>query len=112
MANLQLIVELEEDGRFVVDVPELPGVQARGVTRDSAIAAAEAQALRVLAEKLEAGEKLPVLEGVFTLPVSEEAVERETAYLLSSESMKNRLIEAKNRDTGMNLEEVLARLGV
>lgn len=38
--------------------------------------------------------------------------ERETAYLLSSETMKNRLLEAKNRQTGMSLEEVCEKLGI
>ncbi len=38
--------------------------------------------------------------------------ERETAYLLKSEAMKQRLIEAKNRQKGMNLEEVCEKLGI
>jgi PHD/YefM family antitoxin component YafN of YafNO toxin-antitoxin module len=38
--------------------------------------------------------------------------ERETAYLLSSETMKQRLIAAKNRQTGMSLEEVCEKLGI
>jgi PHD/YefM family antitoxin component YafN of YafNO toxin-antitoxin module len=38
--------------------------------------------------------------------------ERETAYLLSSQTMRNRLLEAKNRQTGMSLEEVCEKLGI
>ena len=38
--------------------------------------------------------------------------ERETAYLLKSEAMKNRLVEAKNRQEGINLEEVCEKLGI
>ncbi len=38
--------------------------------------------------------------------------ERETAYLLSSQTMRNRLTEAKNRQTGMSLEEVCEKLGI
>ena len=38
--------------------------------------------------------------------------ERETAYLLKSETMKQRLIQAKNRQEGMNLEEVCEKLGI
>jgi PHD/YefM family antitoxin component YafN of YafNO toxin-antitoxin module len=38
--------------------------------------------------------------------------ERETAYLLSSEAMRRRLLEAKERTEGIPLEEVRARLGV
>ncbi len=38
--------------------------------------------------------------------------ERETAYLLKSETMKQRLLEAKNRQGGLSLEDTLERLGV
>ena len=38
--------------------------------------------------------------------------ERETAYLLSSENMKRRLLEAKGRQGGISLEDALERLGV
>ena len=42
----------EEDGRWIAEVPELPGVLAYGATADEAMAKAEALALRVLAERL------------------------------------------------------------
>lgn len=48
--------EQEEDGRWIAEVVELPGVMKYGPTRDNAIAQAEALALRVLAERIEAGE--------------------------------------------------------
>jgi PHD/YefM family antitoxin component YafN of YafNO toxin-antitoxin module len=38
--------------------------------------------------------------------------ERETAYLLKSEAMKRRLLEAKNRQDGVAFEEVCERLGI
>jgi hypothetical protein len=38
--------------------------------------------------------------------------ERETAYLLKSETMKRRLLEAKNRQGGMAFEEVCEKLGI
>ena len=38
--------------------------------------------------------------------------ERETAYLLRSETMKRRLLEAKNRQESMKLEEVCEKLGI
>ena len=38
--------------------------------------------------------------------------ERETAYLLSSETMKRRLLAAKERATGLSLEAVHEKLGV
>jgi len=38
--------------------------------------------------------------------------ERETAYLLKSETMKRRLAEAKSRQGGVSLEEARERLGI
>ena len=38
--------------------------------------------------------------------------EKETAYLLKSENMKQRLLEAKERQTGIPFEEALEKLGI
>ncbi|HEY5075316.1 MAG TPA: hypothetical protein VII34_11530 [Pyrinomonadaceae bacterium] len=38
--------------------------------------------------------------------------EKETAYLLKSENMKRRLLEAKERQTGIPFEEALEKLGI
>ena len=38
--------------------------------------------------------------------------EKETAYLLKSENMKQRLLEAKDRQTGIPFEEALEKLGI
>ncbi|MFN0019369.1 MAG: hypothetical protein ACKVP0_13980 [Pirellulaceae bacterium] len=38
--------------------------------------------------------------------------ERETAYLLRSEAMKKRLLEAKDRTEGTPLEQVRTQLGI
>ena len=38
--------------------------------------------------------------------------ERETAYLLKSETMRQRLFEAKARESGIPLEDALAKLGI
>ena len=51
--------EREEDGRWLAEVPELPGVLAYGATADEAMAKAEVLALRVLAERLEHNEAKP-----------------------------------------------------
>lgn len=48
--------EQEEDGRWIAEVLELPGVMVYGATREEALAKAQALALRVLAERLEHGE--------------------------------------------------------
>ena len=60
--NITIETELEEDGRWIAEVPELPGVMAYGVTEDEARRDAEILALRVLAERLETGESraLPI----------------------------------------------------
>ncbi len=54
--NLRIETELEDDGRWIAEVPELPGVLAYGTSREGAVAAVEALALRVIAERLENGE--------------------------------------------------------
>jgi predicted RNase H-like HicB family nuclease len=51
--------EREEDGRWLAEVPELPGVLAYGATADEAMAKAEVLALRVLADRLEHNEAKP-----------------------------------------------------
>ena len=58
---MTLAIELEEepDGRWLAEVPALPGVQTYGVTRTDAVAKVQALALRVLAERLEHGEAVP-----------------------------------------------------
>ena len=48
--------EQEEDGRWLAELLELPGVLAYGQTSDEAVAKTQALALRVLADKLEHGE--------------------------------------------------------
>jgi predicted RNase H-like HicB family nuclease len=58
--NLTLEFEREEDGRWLAEVPELPGVLAYGLSPSDAMAKAQALALRVLAERLEHGEALPL----------------------------------------------------
>lgn len=58
--NLGIECEQEEDGRWLAEVPELPGVLSYGATPDEAMARAEVLALRVLAEQLEHGERAAV----------------------------------------------------
>ena len=50
-----------EDGRWIADVPELPGVMAYGRTSTEAAGKAQALALRVIAERIEHGEEVPGL---------------------------------------------------
>ncbi len=51
--------EREDDGRWLAEVPELPGALAYGATANEAMANAEILALRVIAERLEHNEAGP-----------------------------------------------------
>jgi predicted RNase H-like HicB family nuclease len=53
---LTIEVEQEDDGRWIAEVPELPGVLTYGKTRQAAIDGAKALSLRVLADRLDHGE--------------------------------------------------------
>lgn len=61
-------VEREDDGRWITEIPDLPGVMAYGQTRESAISKGKALALRALADRLECGEDVPELREVFAVP--------------------------------------------
>ena len=54
--NLTFETEREEDGRWLAEVPQLPGVMAYGASEGEAMAKAEALALRVLADRIDHGE--------------------------------------------------------
>ena len=57
-------MEQETDGRWLAEVMELPGVLARGQSREEALAKAKALALRVVADRLEHGETGPDLPSI------------------------------------------------
>ncbi len=59
--RLQIEIEQESDGRWIAEVPELPGVIVYGSSRDDAIQKAETLALRALADRLEHGEDVPAV---------------------------------------------------
>jgi len=54
--DFKIECEREEDGRWLAEVPQLPGVLAYGVSPEEAMSKAEVLARRVLAERLEHGE--------------------------------------------------------
>jgi len=54
--HFQVELEQEEDGRWIADIPELPGVLVYGESPEDARAKVQALALRVLADRLEHGE--------------------------------------------------------
>jgi predicted RNase H-like HicB family nuclease len=56
---LRIELERESDGRWIAEVPALPGVQAYGDTEAKARALAISLALRVIADRIDNGETLP-----------------------------------------------------
>ncbi|MDP2899306.1 MAG: type II toxin-antitoxin system HicB family antitoxin [bacterium] len=59
--TFRLEIEQEEDGRWIAEVMDLPGVLAYGQTSEEAKAKVQALALRVIADRLEHGETDPEL---------------------------------------------------
>lgn len=57
--SLSIEYEQEVDGRWIAEIPALPGVLAYGATREHAHSAVLALALRVIAERLDHGEAIP-----------------------------------------------------
>ena len=64
---MKIEIEREKDGRWIAEIPELPGVMVYGDSRNEAISKAEALALRAMADRLEHGEEIPELKEVFAV---------------------------------------------
>jgi predicted RNase H-like HicB family nuclease len=64
---MRVEVEREDDGRWIAEVPALPGALAYGASKAEAVAKVEALVLRALADKIEHGEEAPGIETVFTV---------------------------------------------
>lgn len=65
---MNIEIEREEDSRWMAEVPDLPGVMAYGQNKKEAVSKVKALALRVMADRLEHGEEIPELRGVFAVP--------------------------------------------
>lgn len=65
---MKIELEREEDGRWIAEIPEIPGVLAYGSSRKDAIARVETLALRAVADRLEHGERAPELDELFAIP--------------------------------------------
>jgi predicted RNase H-like HicB family nuclease len=65
--QLPLTIELEqeEDGRWIAEVPDLPGVLVYGQSREEALAKVRVLALRVIADRLDQGEPIPQVDQLF-----------------------------------------------
>jgi predicted RNase H-like HicB family nuclease len=59
LESIPIVLGREEDGRRWADIESMPGVMAYGPTREAAIAAVRALALRVAADCIEPGEEIP-----------------------------------------------------
>ena len=66
--NLRIEIAREEDGRWIAEVADLPGVMTYGATRGDAVAKAKVLALRVIADRLEHGEEVPESAEMFAVP--------------------------------------------
>jgi predicted RNase H-like HicB family nuclease len=62
--NFRVEIEQEEDGRWIAEVVDLPGVMSYGPTPEDAQLKVQALALRVLADRLEHGEAGPDLVSI------------------------------------------------
>ncbi len=65
--KLTIELEREDDGRWVAEVLNLPGVMVYGQTREEAIALVEALSLRVIADRIEHGESVLDLDSLFSV---------------------------------------------
>ncbi len=65
--DMTIELDREEDGRWLTEIPELPGVMAYGSSQEEALAKVKALALRVMADRLEHGEATPELVDVFSV---------------------------------------------
>ncbi len=64
---MRIEIEQEDDGRWIAEVADLPGVMTYGASREEAISRVEALALRALADRLDHGEEIPELREVFAV---------------------------------------------
>ena len=56
LMKFRIEVEREEDGRWIAEIPDLPGVMCYGETKDRALAKVTGLALHVIADRIEHGE--------------------------------------------------------
>lgn len=107
---MDLVIQLdhEEDGRWIADVPQLPGVTVYGTTQGEAEAKAKTLALRVLADQVEHGER-NVDDGIqwaVTAPVDLDDLDPETRAIVE-ERLED--FEAGHAERGTDVRELFAR---
>ena len=70
--NLSIELDHEDDGRWIAEALELPGVMAYGDTREEAISNTERLAIEVIADRIKHGEMLPSAFNVSVQVLSEQ----------------------------------------
>lgn len=60
--RFQIEIERESEGRWIAEIPNLPGVMAYGKTKPEAVRTVQALALRVLADRVENAKAAPTRE--------------------------------------------------
>ncbi len=65
--NLTVSLDREDDGRWIAEVAELPGVLVYATTREDAMIRVKVLAFRVLADRIEHGEPIPEADHLFTV---------------------------------------------
>jgi len=65
MTEFTVEFDRETDGRWIAEIPALPGALCYGASMEEASRKVEALALRILADRLENGEDVPELAGAF-----------------------------------------------
>ncbi len=66
---MNIEIELEENGRWIAEIPDLPGVMTYGQSRDEAISKIKTLALRVRADRFEPNKTIPESRETFAIPI-------------------------------------------
>ena len=64
---MKIEIDRENDGRWIAEIPDIPGVIVYGANKPEVISKVEALALRVIADRLENGEVIPELDSLFAI---------------------------------------------
>src|SRR5438876_7473138 len=101
--NFKIEIEREDDGRWIAEVPDLPGVMTYGKSRDEAMAHVQALALRVLADRLDHAETAPdPLSVVEAVSEHSKRSEEHTSELQSPVHLVCRLLLEKKNPASSN----------
>jgi predicted RNase H-like HicB family nuclease len=63
----EIEVEIENDGRWIAEIPDLPGTMVYGNSREDVISKVKALALRVMADRIEHGETASEMDTLFSI---------------------------------------------